>query len=76
MKAGEEREENSGDDGERDGEHRGDDAIEPNPGHLEQRVAPEPHPVSGAHWERLGYHVLETHLNTHTRTAYTSDLIF
>lgn len=70
LKAGEEREENSGDDGEWDGKHSCGDAIDPNPRHLEECIAPEPHPVSTAHWEWLCYHILKTYLSTHTEFTH------
>ena len=64
VEAAEDSKENSSDDGDGHGQQRGDDAVEPDPGHLEERVTPDPHPISTPHRLRLRlrYHVLKTHL--------------
>lgn len=38
--------------------------VNPDPAHLKQGMAPDPHSVSTADWHRLGYHILKRHLET------------
>lgn len=47
--AAEDGKEETGDDGQGNGQNSCDYSVDPNPGHLKQGVAPDPHSVPTAH---------------------------
>ena len=49
-------------------QEEGDEAVDPQPGHLEQGVTPQPHFIKAPHRGRLGNHLLKCDLKTHTET--------
>lgn len=62
VEAAEDGEEEPGDDGHWNSQEHRHDPVDPDPAHLKQGVAPDPHPVPATHWHRLSNHVLERHL--------------
>lgn len=38
--------------------------VDPNPWHLKQGIAPDPHSVPATHWHGLSNHILKWHLET------------
>ena len=45
-------------------------SVNPNPGHLKQGIAPDPHSVPAAHRHRLSNHILKRHLETKRQNSH------
>lgn len=68
MKTAEDGEQESRDYWHRNGQKYCDYPVNPNPRHLEQGMAPDPHSVTAPHWYRLSYNILKRHLKKQRET--------